>query len=332
MTSETPDEDRPQGREAAVPDLSVIIVSWNTLELTRAALSSVRAHLGSIPHEVIVVDNDSSDGTPRMIEDEFPEVRLVHNTENVGFGRANNQAMAISRAGWMLLLNSDAELIDDSVAELFRRIRGDHTIGVAHCRLVSPDGTIQYSTYRFPSVKVALMDNFGLSRLMPARSRPDLLGGYWDQSYERDVDGVAGAFMLVPRNVYLQTGGFDERIFMYGEDLEWCQRIRGLGLRVRYFPDATVMHHHHASSGKLLGDHRRMTASLSAQKTMVRERDGVLAAAAYISLLILGALLRLAYYTIRGRGTSPDNERFRSMIQPQVAVLRALFSLLRGDA
>lgn len=321
--------DEPKQHDAASIELSVIIVSWNTLELTRLALFSLRTHLESVRHEVIVVDNDSSDGTQAMIEAEFPDVRLICNPDNVGFGRANNQAMAVAEGQWLLLLNSDAELVDDSVAKLFRRVREDGTIGLAHCRLVSPDGTMQYSTYRFPSVRIALMDNFGLGRLMPA-SRESLLGGYWDQSYERDVDAVAGAFMLLPRGVYEQTGGFDKRIFMYGEDLEWCQRIRALDKRVRYFPDATVLHHHHASSEKLLGDHGRIRASLAAQSKMVRERDGLLAMVAYVSLMILGAAMRLVYYTVRGRGSSSDNDRFRSMIKPQVEVLRALFSLVRG--
>ncbi len=330
MTTADPDhQDDPQD-DVTVPRLSVIVVSWNTLELTRAALQSVDTHLASVAHEIIVVDNASTDGTQEMIEAEFPRVRLIRNADNRGFGKANNQGMAIARGEWLLLLNSDAELMDDSVARLFARVQDDHTIGVAHCRLISPDGTTQYSTYRLPSAKIALLDNLGLSRFMPNDSRADLLGGYWDQSFERDVEAVAGAFMLLPRLAYQQTGGFDERIFMYGEDLEWCQRIGRMGFRIRYFPDATVMHHHHASSAKLLGDHRRITASLATQTQIVRERDGVIAAGLYVLLLGVGASMRLAYYLVRGRSKSADGERFRSMIRPQLAVLRALLALRSG--
>jgi asparagine synthase (glutamine-hydrolysing) len=309
------------------PELSVVVVNWNTLELTRAALSSLRTQLSSIPHEVIVVDNDSSDGSQAMIESEFPDVRLIANQENVGFGRANNQGMAVARGRWFLLLNSDAELIDDGIVELLRKVSREPTVGVAHCRLVSADGTMQHTTYRFPSLRLAALDNLGLSRLLGARRRESLLGGYWDQSSERDVDAVAGAFMLLRREVYEETGGFDEGIFMYGEDIEWCARIHDRAWRVRYFPDVTVLHHDHASSEKLLGNTRRITLSLSAQIALVKRRQGTLVAVGYQAVLLTAASLRLAYYTVRGRGTGAARERFRAMIPFQKAVLRSLFEI-----
>lgn len=312
------------------PELSVIIASWNTLELTRSALLSVRQHLASVNHEVIVVDNNSNDGSPEMLATEFPEVRLIRNAQNVGFGRANNQAMAEARGEWLLLLNSDAELLDDSVARLHRRIAHDPTIGVAHCRLVSADGNVQHTTYRFPSVQVAVLDNLGFSRVVSSRIRENLLGGYWDQTYERDVDSVAGAFMLVKREVYDATGGFDESIFMYGEDIEWCYRIRDMGWRVRYFPDVTVLHHDRASSSQTFGDKKRILASLFVQRTLVARRHGPSRATLYTLLLLIGTLVRLAYYTARSLGSHPTKERFRAMIPFHRLLFRSLFALLWG--
>jgi asparagine synthase (glutamine-hydrolysing) len=309
------------------PELSVVVVNWNTLELTRAALTSLREQLSSVRHEVIVIDNDSSDGSQAMIESEFPEVRLIANHENVGFGRANNQGMAVGRGRWFLLLNSDAELIDDGIVKLLRKISREPTIGVAHCRLVSADGTMQHTTYRFPSLGLAVLDNLGLSRFLGAQRRESLLGGYWDQSTERDVDAVAGALMLLRREVYEETGGFDERIFMYSEDVEWCARIHDRAWRVRYFPDVTVLHHDHASSDKLLGDTRRITLSLAGQIALVKKREGALVAVGYQALLMTAASLRLAYYSMRGLGTAPARERFRSMIPFQKTVLRSLFKI-----
>jgi asparagine synthase (glutamine-hydrolysing) len=314
---------------AVRPAVSVIIVSWNTLELTRAALQSLRDHFGSIPHEVVVVDNASTDGSQEMVEAEFPDVRLIKNSENVGFGRANNQGMGVARGAWFLLLNSDAALIDDSVATLWRRISGDRTLGIAHCRLISPDGSLQHTTYRFPSVRVAALDNLGLSRLASAHVREDLLGSYWDQTYERDVDSVAGAFMLLPRDVFEETRGFDERIFMYGEDIEWCYRIQQRGWRVRYFPDATVRHQNHASSDKWVDDTARVAIAIAAQREMVANQDGRLAAAFYMSVLVLGTSLRLVYYRARGRGSSGPSDRFRAMVPGYAALLRAQLSMLR---
>jgi asparagine synthase (glutamine-hydrolysing) len=310
------------------PELSVVIVNWNTLQLTREALTSLRDHLGGLQHEVIVVDNDSTDGSQSMIATEFPDVTLIANQENVGFGRANNQGMAVANGRWFLLLNSDAALTDDSVVGLIEKLREQPAIGVAHCRLVSPDGTMQHTTYRFPSIRLAILDNLGISRLLGAKRREELLGGYWDQSSERDVDSVAGAFMLLRREVYEETRGFDERIFMYGEDIEWCARIHERAWRVRYFPEVTVLHHDHASSEKLLGNTRRITLSLAAQISLVKERQGSLAGAGYLAVLITATALRLSYYRVRGRGADESRARFRAMIPFQKAVLRSMFDIV----
>ena len=306
-------------------ELSVIIASWNTVELTRAALRSLDTHLSTVTHEVIVVDNDSTDGSQEMIATEFPDVRLIRNTENVGFGRANNQAMAIAQGQWFLLLNSDAELVDESVVGLFERVKSDATLGVAHCQLLSPDGTLQHTTYRFPHLKGALLDSLGLSRFVPATVRADLLGGYWDQSFERDVDSVAGAFMLLRREVYEDTSGFDERIFLYGEDIEWCLRIWEKGWRIRHFPSARILHHHHASSTQLIGDEGRVRTSLAAELSMVAERQGASARALYLALGIIGAFLRLSYYNIRTLASPQDG--FRTMASGQKTILKALVGL-----
>lgn len=310
------------------PELSVIIVNWNTLELTRAALISLRDNLAALPHEVIVVDNASSDGSQAMITDEFPHVRLIANQENVGFGRGNNQGMALASGRWFLLLNSDAELTDDSIVDLISTLDDQPTIGVAHCQLVSADGGMQHTTYRFPSIKLAVLDNLGISRLLGTKRREELLGGYWDQTSERDVDAVAGAFMLLRREVYEETKGFDERIFMYGEDIEWCARIQDRAWRVRFFPQVTVLHHDHASSDKLLGNTRRITLSLAAQVSLVKQRQGPLAALVYLTVLLTATTLRLTFYSVRGRGTDESRARFRGMIPFQRAVLRSLVDIL----
>ncbi len=248
-------------------ELSVIIVNWNTQAILRDCLSSVARHLAPIEHEVIVVDNASSDGSPEMVAAEFPAVRLVRNTENRGFGTANNQGMALARGNWLLLLNSDTQLTDGSVAELCGRVRHEPGLAIAHCRLVYPDGRLQHSTYRFPSLRRTLLEDLGLYKLLGTkRAGEALLGGYWDHDEERDVDAVAGAFMLLPRAVFEQTGGFDERLFMYGEDLEWCRRVREFGGRIRFYPQASIVHLGHASTEMRMGDDR-VALCLSANAT-----------------------------------------------------------------
>jgi asparagine synthase (glutamine-hydrolysing) len=317
----------PQRVPAADRDLSVVIVNWNTRERLRACLASIERHLGSVEHEVIVVDNASSDGSAEMVAAEFPRTRLIRNAKNVGFGRANNQAMREAAGRWFLLLNSDTELLDGSVASLFSRLNGENGIGMAHCKLVLPDGRLQHSVYRFPSLRLSVVESLGLYKLLPERTAGSvLLGGYWDQASERDVDWVFGAFMLLPRAVFEQTGGFDEHLFMYGEDLEWCYRIRDQGWRIRYFPEAAVRHFDHVSSDLRWGD-ERVALSLRSQRDIYRERHGPIRATALVALGIAGAALRVAYYSLRHQLGGPRAEGYAEMRRHTAHSLRILLSL-----
>jgi GT2 family glycosyltransferase len=310
----------------ARPGLSVIVVNWNTRERLRDCLLSLERHL--IPHldcEVVVVDNASSDGSPEMVADQFPLVRLVRNESNVGFGRANNQAMRLAAGSWFLLLNSDTVLEDDTVAGLVTRLRGRSDIGVAQCRLILGDGRVQHTARRFPSVALALLEDLGLYKLMSRRRAADaLLSGYWDHGDERDVDWVSGAFMLIPRRVFDVTGGFDERLFLYGEDLEWCYRIREKGWRIRYFPDATIRHFSHTSADLLLGTDR-IALCLRRERDIFRDRHGPLRGLLFLAVKITGATLRTIYYTVR-RFLGSRREDYRDM---QTYAWRSLRALIR---
>jgi GT2 family glycosyltransferase len=311
----------------ATPQLSVIIVNWNTVERLRVCLRSLAEHLGDVPHEVLVVDNASSDGSPDMVDVEFPAVRLIRNQENVGFGRANNQAMHVANGDWFLLLNSDTALLDKSVGELFQRIRDQRDIGVAHCRLILPDGRLQHSAYRFPNLRIELVENLALYKLLPRKTAGRLLlSGYWDYAEETDVDWVAGAFMLMPRDVFDRIGGFDERLFMYGEDLEWCLRIHEHGWRVRYFPQAQIKHWDHTSADIRWGD-ERIALCMVTQRDVFRDRHGWFHAWALMAVRALGACLRLAYYSVRRLG-GRQAESYGAMYAYSSQALRALLPLL----
>lgn len=312
------------------PELSVIIVNWNTRKILRDCLASVARHLSPVEHEVIVIDNASSDGSADMVAAEFPEVRLLRNAQNVGFGTANNQGMRLAGGEWLLLLNSDTALVDGSVAELCERVRDEPGLAIAHCRLVYPDGRLQHSTYRFPSLRRALLEDLGLYKLLGARRAGEaLLGGYWGHDEERDVDAVAGAFMLLPRAVFEQTGGFDERLFMYGEDIEWCRRIREVGGRVRFYPQATIVHLGHASTELHIGD-QRVALCLRRERDLYVERRGRAYGAAFICVKVVGGALRLGYYRARGRLGGERSQGHRDMTPHLAGMLRTLLRLAVG--
>ena len=308
--------------------LSVVIVNWNTREILRDCLASLSDHLAPVDHEVIVVDNASGDGSAEMVARDFPDVRLIRNTENVGFGAANNQAMRVATGEWLLLLNSDTLLTDDSVARLFDEIRLRTDLGVAHCRLRFPDGRLQYSAHRFSTLRLAVLEDLGLYKLLGRkRAGETLLGGYWEHDDERDVDWVIGAFMLLPRDVFRLTGGFDERIFMYGEDIEWCHRIADANRPIRFFPQAEIVHRDHSSSEMRYGD-ERVALCLRRQHDLFRERNGSARARLFMAVRVTGAALRAAWYSARARAGGRRGDAYRAM-QPSVV---GTYRLLRGMA
>ena len=315
----------------SAPALSVVVVNWNTQGLLRDCLTTLAAHMKDVDHEVLVVDNASADGSADMVAREFPAVRLIRNTENVGFARANNQAMRVARGQWFMLLNSDTRLTDDSVARLFAQVRDRPGAGVTHCRLLLENGHVQYSTYRFPSVRLAVLEGFGLYKLLPAARRGRLLlAGYWEEEEEREVDWVSGAFMLMPRAVFETTGGFSEEFFMYGEDLEWCYRIRAAGFSIRHFPQASLIHLDHSSSNIRWGE-RRVALCLKSQLDIYGQRHGRLGQAALHGTGVAVAAFRAGYFALRGlRGGRGGYDR--EMVRYYLLSLRTYARLLRGRA
>ena len=240
-------------------DLSVIVVSWNVRDLLRRCLQSILAAVdGSAPPrtlEILVVDNASADGSAAMVQAEFPTVRLIANDRNRGFTAANNQGLAASQGRYLLLLNPDAELMDSALAEMVGCMETHPEAGVLGPQLLYPDGSVQSSRRRFPTLATALVestvvqewwrDNRVLRRCYmldtpPAPGEP------------QPVDWLVGACLLVRRAAYEQVGGLDEGFFMYSEELDWCRRIKGAGWQVLYLPTARVIHHEGKSSEQVV--------------------------------------------------------------------------------
>jgi GT2 family glycosyltransferase len=281
------------------PGVSVIVVSWNTREILRACLTSIESHLAEVNYETIVVENGSSDGSAEMVRSNFPRVRLVQNGQNLGFGVANNVGMSLARADVFLLLNSDARLVDDTPLRLIGRLRCLPKVGVIGPTLRFEDGRLQASAHRFGSLGRLVLEELLLYKLLSrARVGDLLLGGYWNHDVEREVDWVTGACMLVRREVFEETGGFDPRIFLYGEEVEWCQRIRAVGWSIVFSPVGEVKHIGHASTDLLLGDEGRVSRCLTAGDRLIRLRQGE--AAGFIApwIRVAGALLRLSVLNV----------------------------------
>jgi O-antigen biosynthesis protein len=227
-------------------DLSIIIVSYNVKEFLRGAIASVRRSLasGDIEGEIIIVDNNSSDGSAAMVRSEFPEVRLHALSENIGFGRANNLALKQAKGDYLLLLNPDTIVGEETLSTMLDFMRSHPDAGLAGCKLLNGDGTFQLSCRRgFPTPWASFTKLFGLANLFPHSklfARYNLTYLPIDATYE--VDALGGAFMLLSREAWQATHGFDEDFFMYGEDIDLCYRAKQAGFKVYYVHSTATVH------------------------------------------------------------------------------------------
>lgn len=232
------------------PRVAVVIVSFNTRELTLAAVASVRACSGVDP-EVWVVDNASADDSAPALREAYPDVHLIELDANVGFGRANNVALERAAAPYVLLLNSDATFAsEDGLARLVGYLADHPRVGVVAPRLQDPAGHLEYSARARPSVIGELARVGGVHHLLPRGVRERLLGSeFRDHRRTGPAGWLTGACLLVRREVLDEVGGFDRAIFLYGEELEWCWRVGRAGWALHLVPDVVVVHRRGASSG-----------------------------------------------------------------------------------
>jgi hypothetical protein len=232
------------------PRVSIVIVSWKTPDLLARCLDSVAGDPGADTFEIFVVDNDSQDGSVEMLRQRYPHVITVANTENVGFSRACNQVIPQAKGTFILLLNPDTVIVGDAISKLADFLTANPDCGAAGPKVLNPDNTLQLSCRRaFPSVEAAFYRLTYLSMLFPNHpkfARYNL--GSADPEKQLDVDALAGACMMVRREVVEQIGLLDEDIFMFGEDIDWCWRIKEAKWRVVYSPQSVVYHIHGASS------------------------------------------------------------------------------------
>lgn len=230
--------------------ISVIIVSWNVRELLKKCLDSVFAHTtptppqggGDLWFEVILIDNASSDGTVTMVRQEFAQVTLIANDNNRGFAAANNQGVRQAKGRYVLLLNPDTEFIEDTLTKVAAKMESDPSIGVLGCQLLNPDGTIQPSVRRFPTVWSQLVILTKLHHIWPSPLDKYLMKGF-DYGHEQGADQVMGAFFCVRREVFDKIGLLDEGYFIWFEEVDFCRRAKKAGYKIVYWPGTRVIHH-----------------------------------------------------------------------------------------
>jgi GT2 family glycosyltransferase len=233
-------------------DIAVIIVNWNAREDLRVCLTSLYAEpRPRVSYDVWVVDNASEDGSAAMVTSKFPQVYLIKNTENLGFSKANNQAIARADSRYVFLLNSDAAIHAGALDALAAYADTHTAASILGPKVLNPDGTLQYSCRRFPSLGAGFFRNTYLGRLFPNNSfARDYLMTNFDHATDTSVDWVSGCAMLIRRETIGKIGALDERFYMYCEDVDICQRVWDSGQEVVYVPEAVVTHTIGRSSDK----------------------------------------------------------------------------------
>ncbi len=238
-------------------DLTVVIVSYNTRDMLRDCLLSLPAATPDISSETWVVDNNSPDKSAEIVAEEFPAVRLIANTENVGFTRANNQALSRARSRHCVILNPDTVCKRDSLATLVHYLDSHPDVGAVGPKLLNTDGSLQPNGARFPHPWRDFLIVTELRKLSrPAFERYCRMRD--DFNVECDLDVVSGACMMVRSTVIDEVGALDEEFYMFFEEVEWCWRIKRAGYRVVYLPQAEVVHH-------WMGSVRQSSAAMTAR-------------------------------------------------------------------
>jgi len=283
--------------------LSVIIVSWNTRDLLRRCLETLKADLPEVESEVFLVDNASADGSAAMVAADHGWVKLIANDANLGFARANNQAIAQARGEYVLLLNPDTEVEPGAIGTLLSFLDSHERAGIVAPQLINSDGSIQRSCREFPTFSGMLYELLGLSRLFPNNPefrRYKMLD--WNHDDERQVDQPEGACLMVRRAVVDQVGPLDEGYFMLFEEVDWCYQIKKAGWEIWFTPEAKVIHHYGQSIKQV-----KVPMILSSHRGLYRfwhkhYRDGrwYLDGIAYGGLMAL-AWCRIAAYQLRCR-------------------------------
>ena len=255
-------------------ELSIIIVNWNGGALLTRCVETIVTSAPHVTYEVVIVDNASTDDSLADLQKSpagvhltsNQQLRIFCNSENKGFGAANNQAFELTDSPFVFLLNLDTEVHPGSIDTLMRTLHSDSQIGACGPKILNADGSLQISAFfNPPRVWHTILSQLKLYYLLPPRIRGELLlGRHWDHDRQRSVPMLSGAAILARRQMIEEVGGFDERFHMYAEDNEWCWRITRSDWKLVFVPDAVVLHHGGQSSMKRWSTDEKLRVKLEA--------------------------------------------------------------------
>lgn len=279
-------------------DVSIIIVNWNVKNYLRKCLNSIYSETKRLSFEIIVVDNASTDGSAEMLGKEFPQVILIKNDENVGFSKANNQAIKIAQSKYILLLNPDTLILDEAIEKLYRFIE-DHrnVVAVGPTILNADGGTIQYDCARtIPSLwnEFCWLSELSL-HFKESRFFSYITLDYWDHKDSRYIDLLSGSCMLCKTSIVREINFLDEDYFLYADDVDFCFRIRQKG-KIYYLADAKIIHYGGQSSKQV--DNNLWLLRCESTRIFFKKNRGRFYSSGYRQVVVLSQIIKIIFITI----------------------------------
>ncbi len=318
-----PSSDLPPASDTSSdPDLSVVIVNWNTRQMTRECLQSVQDALagpdaGRITAQVILIDNASADGSADMVTADFPAVALIRNATNRGFAAANNQGFAIATGRHILLLNSDTLVHGDALSASVAWLDSHPAVGALGIKALNADGSTQMTCHQYPS----LINQFLLASGLWKLKWPRVFGRYmmtdWARDTEREVEVISGCYLMLRRAVLEGVGPLDEDFFFFGEETDWCRRMRDAGWVLMFSPLGTFTHYGSVSAKKL--NHKRDVMLAGSKVRLHRKHGGTAAAMVAWMFAALFNISRAVFWSVRslvggGEAARARARHFRSVV------------------
>jgi len=276
-------------------DLSIIIVNWNTKELLKDCIKSIYKKTQNIDYEIIIVDNASKDGSVKMLKEEFPQCITIASKENLGFAKGNNRAIQKANGKYILFLNPDTELKTEAIGGMINFMKENDEIGAIGCKLLNRDGSIQFTCARkFPTPFNKFCFLTMLNRIFPTcKFVSSTEMNYWDHLDSREVECLSGACVLTRKKIIDQVGGFDEKFFMYCEDVELCYRIKNHGWRIYYLAGEAIYHYSGASSNQRNESYFSTLLQLESNQNFLADNCGRSKAIQFRIAVFTGSIIRI---------------------------------------
>jgi GT2 family glycosyltransferase len=308
------------------PDVSLVIVNWNTKDLVLKCIKSAIETGGACAQEIIVVDNASGDDSVDAIKRDYPDVIVIRNEKNYGFARANNIGIKKSKGRYVCLVNSDVQVLGRTIGYLIDYMDKTPNAGIVGPKILWPDMTLQDSCRKFPTLWTKLCETVALNRIFP---RSTVFSGEHMQFFAHDqvkkVDSLAGCFMMIRQTALKEVGLFDEQYFIYSEETDLCKRFSESGWDIVFLPEVSVVHHHAASTAK---DPVRF--AVEQQRSLLKywkKHHSLPVRACFLSLVFIHHAARYAsgllMYAIATKGKEKASRR---MDQHQACIKALIFS------